>query len=137
MNRENLEKLATYLESLPKDYDRFDMSVYMDVPGSEPGVWPSSMRIQDAPCGSVACAVGHGPAAGIPFSHEDAQCWALYGDRVFGLSEREWPWCFGYSWVNADNTPHGAAARIRYMLACGVPDNQEEQRLGRAPLCYR
>lgn len=56
------------------------------------------------------------------------------------LGENEvspWDWCFGSMWSDVDNTVHGAADRIEYMMTHGVPDNGDEQRYGEAPLSYR
>jgi hypothetical protein len=73
-------------------------------------------------CGTVACAVGHGPAAGIRV-YGDTD-WSDYADRVFGeMPENDFTYMFGSSWSYSDNTPKGAAARIRTYVALGrTPD---------------
>lgn len=117
-HRENLEKLAAYLEALPEDYQDFDMSIFSGN-NSEPTV---------NPCGSAACAVGHGPNAGIrPYA--DAT-WEAYACRVFGVElhgtghfahpgGQLWHWCFEGDWCDIDNSAKGAAWRIRYYLQAG------------------
>lgn len=128
-HRLNLEKLATYLESGILQ-GKFDMEVFADgecYPAYRP----------EANCGSVGCAVGHGPYAGIPiFLDED---WFDYAQRVFGVSlsdQADWEWLFDPQWNTLDNTPQGAAARIRWFLKNGLPSNWYEQLRGRDSLCY-
>lgn len=129
--RANLEKLASYLEALPTDYGQFEMTTYAvgDLP---------SARAHALSCGTAGCAVGHGPLASIaPMGDED---WFEYSTRAFVSHDEEgcaWDWCFGYEWAAVDNTPHGAAARIRWFLERGVPDDFDEQLSGDEPLCYR
>lgn len=117
--RANLRKLADYLARLPDDYEQFNMGLYMsssDVPGT----------IRSEPCDTVACALGHGPTAGIR-TYNDAN-WDDYSDRAFGDTGGRgatlaWSWCFSPGWVRTDNTPRGAAARIYYLLdKGGAPD---------------
>ena len=124
-HRENLLKLAAYLETLPDDYEQFDMGEYMS---ERDGDWmdPRSPDEQSKPvCGTVACAVGHGPAAGIRIYGDHS--WEDYSDRVFGEFEDDyfgWDYMFGASWAYSDNTPKGAAARIRTYVALGhSPDD--------------
>lgn len=140
MNRENLEKLASYLESLPTGYKHFGMKTFVEQGGMSFEQADRSPMAGD--CGTVACAVGHGPAAGIPPLpiDGDADCWGEdwfeYSDRVFGLNDPEWTWCFSGSWQMIDNTHHGAAKRIRHMLAHGVPDDGVAQSFGDAPYMF-
>lgn len=107
----NLEKLATYLESDNLKAE-FDMDVYC-----EDGHFHGSDN-----CGSIGCAIGHGPYAGIKKSETEA--FLVYSRRVFGLDHNlfgDWVHCFGYHWAKLDNTPRGAAARIRQVIAKYVP----------------
>jgi len=113
--RGNLEQLAAYLRSGNLQAE-FDMGGYSDH------------------CGSVGCAVGHGPYAGIPKNEEEL--WHSYSDRVFVESIRAESWMFDADWELVDNTPEGAAARIEWFLEHGVPDNWVQQLEGDAPLCY-
>lgn len=119
--RNNLSTLASYLERLPSNYKHFDMETFAyseeheEVPTSE---------IQNGKfsCGTVACAVGHGPAAGITFCPSDLEPngypgWLKYSERFVPSGSPEWIWCFSDEWAEFDNTPRGAAARIRHLLA--------------------
>lgn len=117
--RANLEVLASYLEGLPPDYQHFGMRSFL----SHDGRWICLDKIDSicSPCGTVACAVGHAPNAGIPISPYD-EGWTDYSERVFGLpsEDDEWEWCFSNHWADEDDTHYGAAARIRYLLANGA-----------------
>ena len=131
MNVENLEKLAAYLEALPADYGHFSMARYYVVNESSrlPYELPDAMS-----CGTVACAAGHGPAAGIPI--DGKEWWSDYCQRVFDLGLAEWQWCFASDWVDVDDTHHGAAKRIRYFLAEGLPTDWYAQMIGGAPYIF-
>lgn len=118
-NRVNLEKLASYLESLPEDYQHFDMAWW--VCSSSPTKVAKYARHNGgvASCGTSACAAGHGPAAGILVPPElicdgvviwDDYC-QLFVDDADGHR-----WCFGGCWADVDDHHYGAAARIRYLL---------------------
>lgn len=109
MNVENLTRLATYLEQPALKLD-FHMEQFCTRQGL-------SYRPIEWQCGTVGCAVGHGPAAGIaPLPNES---WPAYAERVFMLDQRKWLWCFSPHWSHIDNTAVGAAARIRYLLHYG------------------
>ncbi len=102
MNKENLKKLADYLDTLPPDYIGFDMTFFQ--------------------CGTVGCAVGHGPAAGIPRKYDEP--WVFYSQRVFIEGSKpndnlHWGWCFSGSWSRVDNSIKGAVMRIRYLIEHG------------------
>ena len=131
MNRKNLAKLAAYLITLPVNYRNFSMIDYFITEHENDGrLFPAEVgALTD--CGSVACAVGHGPAAGV--RAKDGETWSQYEDRVFGLSNKEWAWCFHNEWVYTDDTPHGAARRILHMLEYGVPENALAQMRGTEP----
>lgn len=121
MNRDNLKKLADYLVS-GKTRMEFDMSNYCLSGHSR------ISKPEHHDCGTVGCAIGHGPAAGIPVIDRD-NTWFWYADRVFQCDMDEWDWCFSQDWLFVDNTPQGAAYRIYYMLDHGVPDDAYEQRI--------
>jgi hypothetical protein len=127
MNCENLQKLATYLRSLPADYQEFDMEVYAS----------DNSFAHPLSCGTAGCAIGHGPNAGI--AAQDQEEWEDYSRRVFAITADadEWDWCFGWYWAHTDNTPLGAAQRIEWLLQNGLPENANDQKLGDAPLCYK
>lgn len=130
MNRENLKKLADYLAT-GNTAMRFNMTGYCSAPGG------SGLNPTEHGCGTVACAVGHGPAAGMKPLHN--QSWETYSSYAFGLIaySDEWGWCFDPEWAATDNTPEGAAARINWLLDHGLPDRWCDQMRGDFPLCYR
>lgn len=125
-HRNNLLKLADYLATLPDDYEQFDMAEYMmtrdeDYPHNE---WAISINERSKPaCGTVACAVGHGPAAGVRVYGDTS--WGDYAERVFGyMTGDDFAYMFSSTWSETDNTPRGAAARIRTYVALGhTPDD--------------
>lgn len=144
--RVNLARLATYLEKLPADYEQFEMSSFVE--DADP------VKVQNyvvnngsvASCGTAACAVGHGPAAHMFFNSKEllllqgetpwniGEAWMNYARRVFDTNTLTFEWMFGGCWASVpddsvdpvDNTVRGAAARIRYFLAHGVPEDFEE-----------
>lgn len=90
-----------------------------------------------AKCGAVACAIGHGPSAGFLAAPSDFNsvgdiAWVMYTRRVFldykdyDAYQRAFSWMFGGSWSRNDNTPQGAARRIRQFLTSGVPEGFDE-----------
>lgn len=129
MNKENLNKLADYLLSGQLKAD-FDMRRFDD----------GHLGMAAPICGSVGCAVGHGPYAGIE-KHKN-ECWSEYSDRFSGLKTSciiyvaEWDWCFNPKWADVDNTPEGAAKRINYLLNNGLPHNWRRQIQGLDPISY-
>lgn len=159
-HKANLDKLATYLENLPEEYENFGMSQflrpesYVDLKQRFPdqtyfGLINKYARENGgvSECGSVACAVGHGPSAGILFPESmintynsfrfyaglvpaDAPTpdWGGYTDKFF--CDRDgllFEWMFGGDWSYVDDTHRGAAARIRYVLAQEeIPDEFED-----------
>ena len=130
--RGNLLLLATYLEALPADYDHFDMSEYvaneeLDGDDDTQDEYLVALPIGTVDlnvCGTVACAVGHGPNAGVKARQADYD-WDIYALRVFGTLRRSvaFRYLFGWEWVDTDNTPAGATQRIHTFLASGVPDD--------------
>lgn len=131
--RKNLAKLADYLESLPRRYRHFEMRDFTGLPeGDERLIEYARHNGGVGKCGTVACAVGHGPAAGILFRRQDFHRmphgrlranWTRYSQRFAprGLDEPEFDWAFGSPWSKVDNHHWGAAARIRYLLKHGAP----------------
>ena len=117
-HKANLLKLADYLETLPDDYERFHMAEYMVA--RKGGYWETfGPDEQPKPvCGTVACAVGHGPSAGIRL-YGDLD-WTDYAERVFGpITMDDFKYMFGSEWSCYDNTPKGAASRIRTFVNLG------------------
>jgi len=133
MNQENLRILGEYLISLPNDYDGFDMGDYCKNPNKE-YVLPRKSE-----CGTVACALGHAPRAGIkPRSAAAKENWEYFCDEALDIPfySDEGLWCFSGEWDATDNTPQGAGKRIFWLLEHGVPEDWEEQIFGEADLCY-
>ena len=126
MNRDNLLKLAIYLEKLPTDYQHFDMGGYYDryhnlTPEQQVDYALNNGGVDKLNCGTVACAVGHGPAAGLLMTPSQVYgrfpLWESYCCETFvDIDTSEFEWMFGGRWGDVDNTPHGAAKRIRYIL---------------------
>jgi hypothetical protein len=128
--RARLEKLAAYLEGLPKRYRHFQMADYAGLDADDPKLIEYALRNGGvSSCGTVACAVGHGPAAGVLFPRRMTRdrwgCpsvqWDAYSELFVGESKPLYRWCFGGEWAATDNSHFGAAARIRYILANGAP----------------
>lgn len=135
-HRANLRQLAAHLRTRPSE--AFNMRRFARAPGFVGDVMPAGA----AACGTVCCALGSGPAAGLPALCSEG--WGSYGRRVFGFDSldpethevRIWEWMFASSWIHTDNTPAGAAARIEWWLDRGLPPDSVGQCLGVAPLCY-
>lgn len=101
MKTRNLQKLANYLKTLPPE--NFSMEVYGDEDHN------NNMATE---CGTIGCAIGHGPNAGFP--KNPGESWFDYSQRTFGGDA--WSWCFSKMWTSYDDTPTGAADRIEYLL---------------------
>lgn len=143
--RKNLERLADFLELLDMNQPiptKFDMAFYIEGDEDSEEPWlddadflcmrPSEVMYR---CGTVACAIGHGPAAGIEALPDET--WSDYIDRAFIDNPPEaFTFMFGPEWKDLDNTPSGAAKRIRYTLQHGLPANWENQMNGDHPICY-
>lgn len=112
----NLEKLATFLET-QCDPTHFDMSDFF-LDGKGVFYMPYQVSKKDYnECGTVACAAGYGPAAGIEPKSKESKNWFVYVINNFTRGDGEvYFWCFSSDWAYVDNTPLGAAKRIRYML---------------------
>jgi hypothetical protein len=144
MNTANLLKLAEYLEALPADYRHFDMELFIKSGTEFRPTYPAKAEETIKHCGTAACAIGHGPSAGIlPPSIPAMNNWGVYCEEAFGMNfmDNEGQWCFGSNWCEHDNTPAGAAARIRYLLA-GKPipldydEPQKDDDYKHAMCCY-
>ena len=147
MNRKNLRKLANYLINLPVDYKYFDMRFFkidketkdeIEIGGqhddflSQTQIQPREVNV----CNTVACALGHGPSAGIKPSDKDVTWWDYGHNHFLNNGSPEWDWCFGYDWVEVDNTPQGAGKRIIYLLENGLPKYWDLQMIGLNPISY-
>lgn len=135
-HRERLAALADLLDTV--EPDRFDMDDWY-IDGGDGGHDPHEATHLPHQCDTTGCALGWAVTLFPPLGDED---FYAFGQRVFGLigvpgqSESAFRWLFDYRWESVDNTPRGAAARIRYMLEHGLPEDWREQMSGEAPLCY-
>lgn len=127
--RANFKKLADYLAT-GETAMKFDMTAFCTSQDESVEFEP-----HEHDCGTVGCALGHGPAAGI--SSKPHEGWEEYSERCFvDWGSDAWEWCFAGEWQFRENTPKGAAARIYYMLEHGLPKDWRKQMVGYAPLCY-
>lgn len=136
--------LAIHLETVPKGYRHFNMaSFFRRKDDDESNTLEAKYAKENGGvdhCGTTACAVGHGPSAGIyvPDSmvvwHDNTYRtnggywsvdWQAYSklfsgdfdDDKTGQAAVLFEWMFGGGWEAHDNHHWGAAARIRYALA--------------------
>jgi len=139
-HKKNLLKLADYLDTVKKE--KFHMKEFR---ANEEliGLWCSDPGFKSLvpSCGTAACALGHAPALFPRIWKQKLADETYYSGlcrQVFGVWEYSdaWTWCFDSGWSKRDNTPKGAAKRIRYMVENGVPENTLRQMNGDAPLCY-
>ena len=126
INLDNLLKMADYIETVPQH--RFDMKSYRYWDESEPE------------CSSVGCIIGH---CTILDNEDLPRLWSgkidfnEWSEKFIGTKEYSaWRYLFGGEWEHIDNTPEGAAKRIRYYVANGLPENWFEQMDGEEPLSY-
>lgn len=74
-------------------------------------------------CGTVGCALGYFPLSAVPGTEPiasdfcktlpDILSWKYYRRRVVGEQDEIWDFVFNSHWQFVDNTPTGAAARLR------------------------
>ena len=112
MNKENLLKIANYIETIPQE--KFDMTNYRT----------GDRRTVE--CNSVGCVIGHStvlfPEIAEKHRVKEDSLWKYnilftrFSDEVTGLEDKEWRWCFSNVWTDIDNTPTGAAKRIRMLV---------------------
>jgi hypothetical protein len=112
----NLVLLATYLRGLPDDYTRFDMFAFYNHKFYTQNNPEDALALAAESCGTVGCAVGHGPVAGV--QSYPGESWTAYTERCFIPDGSPlFEFFFSDDWQTKDNTPQGAAARIAYVLA--------------------
>lgn len=116
----NLRQLATYLWKL-KDSPFLKTHAFRMYRYAE----TAKEGTEATDCGSVGCAVGHGPYAGLKkLGHES---WNKYCVRMFAEGAFDsrlddspiWNHFFYGAWQHTDDTPRGAARRILYALRHG------------------
>jgi hypothetical protein len=129
MNRENLQRMADYIRTVPQE--KFNMEFYRK--GNE----------KHHKCNSVGCVIGHCTVLddfdNIPTLWNDEINFTEWSTNYTGIAlrESEWIWCFDSLWNQTDNTPTGAAHRIEWLLNHGLPEDWFEQMTGKTPLIYR
>ena len=117
MNKTNLLKLAKFLEGNPK---HFNMREFANKGRQD-------LNIDEVDCKSVCCAIGFSPIVLPRLTakyvkenwHND---WYGLSYSLYGVSKTTWDWLFASYWSKVDNTPTGAAMRIRHVTNYGVPD---------------
>lgn len=116
MNKENLQRMADHIRTIPQEM--FGMGDY---------------RTGDrttAECDSVGCILGHctvletGEFPRFTSGSIDFTAWE---ESFTGTSDDEWNWCFSDNWSETDNTPEGAALRIEWLIKNGLPEDWEQQ----------
>jgi len=129
MNKENLNKMADYIETIPQD--RFDMGKFR------------TGEYKERECASVGCVLGHCTVIDenlLPIDHDnniDFPNWSLEFTGLHPFYHLEkWQYLFSSDWSYVDNTPVGAAKRIRHFLEQGLPQDWRMQMIGKAPLSY-
>jgi len=127
MNRENLKLMADYIETIPQD--KFDMEIFRNGQQTE------------HECNSVGCVIGHCTVLDknpLPLHKDGDIAFYAWSKEFTGLEplSGEWEYLFSSDWEDMDNTPTGAASRIRHFLEHGLPQDGREQMAGYAPLSY-
>lgn len=130
MNIINLLKIANYSKDI--------LPIVFDM-----GMCRKMETVVTPVCTTVGCILGHCTildAANVIKNHMtggeiDYLGWA---EDFTGLqtTSREFQWLFSARWVRVDNTPTGAARRIKNFVAYGVPNNMEAIMAGKAPINY-
>lgn len=137
IHRENLLKLADLLDQQPQD--RFDMINYRVPVGNLASNISLEFWDNEPKCGTVCCALGVAASHGIASEYMTGlDDWPDYAFAAFGVSSNHlsWVWLFDAIWHDVDNTPSGAAKRIRHYLEHGTPDNAEWQSCGDADYIF-
>lgn len=117
----NLRTLADFLMKNKADI-AFDMYHYAKRADTTRPIYEAAQATE---CGTVCCAAGHGPAAGLKAQGDEN--WNQYVHRTFGLNygDATYLWLFHPHWTQVDNTPEGAARRIYWYLDKGLPSSQD------------
>lgn len=115
--RSNLKKLSAYLRALPRACEHFDMGKYYLVEDGAVAPGPHEVPM-DMPCGAVACAIGHGPAAGIKVPRV-CGTWNEFSRRALGVEACGDAWIYMFGPRNSDD-PVEAADRIDNFLKGSV-----------------
>ena len=128
MNKGNLLRMADYAETIRPEL--FNIAVYRQGQCITPE------------CDSIGCLIGHCTILDtkqLPINFLGIIDFYVWINDFAGLmpGTPKWHWCFSPLWVDVDNTPTGAAARIRYLVEHGLPENWRMQMHGEEPICYK
>lgn len=120
-----LERLAAYIETLPESYAHFDMESYFHDPrlklATEQDEMVHSIDLMQPVEGMCGCLLGHSAAAGVRWNPNDYTDWREFAKVVYGVDDTAFEYLFSGDWYVEDNTPEGAAQRIRTYIEQGVP----------------
>ena len=116
MNKENLLKMADYIETIPQN--KFDMINYR-----------KNMGDVDVVCNSIGCAVGHCTILDMVniqnnfIDEDDGQIkFFQWSEDFTGVNDMpQWNYLFTSKWRVVDNTTQGTANRIRHVVKHGFP----------------
>ncbi len=121
MYKENLLKMADYIETIPQE--QFNM-----------GTFRFNDKCVNPECNSVGCIIGHCTILDAenvinnfmkPSNIINFQAWSEEFTGIKG--NNTWEYLFSSEWLTSDNTPTGAAKRIRYVVEHGLPDTFFEE----------
>lgn len=128
VNIENLGKLSGYLSNIPDESESFSMRLYYGEYLAGEGLYePDSRSVETVAkkenpdprsCNSVACALGYGPAAGIPIP-DWVESWPQYMEASFGVvcPSRLSNFIFSCSWDMYEPNAKQAAERMMYVIS--------------------
>lgn len=127
MNKENLLKMADYIETVPQE--KFGMKLFRFGDENTPE------------CNSVGCIIWHCTILDtepLPRDLDGGIDFYKWSKSFTGISPftNDWEYLFSWAWVMTDNTPTGAAKRIRHYVENGLPENWYNIMFGDAPLPY-
>lgn len=145
-DKKTLLKVADFIEKLPQE--KFHMGKYRCNKNhnwlrNNSGSFQYEFDRNN--CGTVGCILGWCPfieglepmlsdyekMRGFPF-------WERYSDRIFDFTTQDdiWDYLFHSDWELVDDTPIGAAKRLRYIVEFGLPETWETELKGDSLLSY-
>jgi hypothetical protein len=148
--KRDLLVLANYLESLSENYEHFNMGVYLgvscvhlsederaDIGGFSKidhkvykeitGFSEYTTPEKFFSCDTVACVIGHTKLLQLEGIDTAEASWTDLRDYLSDNYARVDKWMFDPDWDKVDNSPKGAAKRIRYALEFGVPADLDKR----------
>ena len=119
--------MADYIETIPQE--KFNMATYR-----------TGEKVKHE-CDTVGCVLGHCTILNknpLPMCRSGNINFDTWSREFTGLdtSSSEWAYLFASDWEAVDNTPTGAAKRIKHLLENGRPEDWQEQMEGKATLSY-